>query len=198
MTVFCTLVSLDKGQAAFKGRQPSSSDALLPMMLLDTEDDSHACPSCKHAGQLSQSPDALRPCAWHNGNAAHVRIWTVNRKVTAVLLQEFMKAIMCFMVEFWDVERQPQPPIKPHSEPYIDFEWPLQGWCIDLPQVITTALLITRAQLSLCTALLGAVAYNAMVGELASLVQTSRICLLQSDTADCMLDIDRYNAPCDH
>ena len=46
-----------------------------------------------------------------------------------------MKAIMCFMVEFWDLKRQPQPPIKPHSEPYIDFEWPLQGWCIDLPQV---------------------------------------------------------------
>ena len=53
-----------------------------------------------------------------------------------LLLQEFMKAIMCFMVEFWDIERRPQPPIKPHSEPYIDFEWPLQGWCIDLPQVI--------------------------------------------------------------
>lgn len=53
-----------------------------------------------------------------------------------MLLQEFMKAIMCFMVEFWDIERRPQPPIKPHSEPYIDFEWPLQGWCIDLPQVI--------------------------------------------------------------
>ncbi len=52
-----------------------------------------------------------------------------------MLLQEFMKAIMCFMVEFWDIERRPQPPIKPHSEPYIDFEWPLQGWCIDLPQV---------------------------------------------------------------
>ena len=65
-----------------------------------------------------------------------------------MLLQEFMKAIMCFMVEFWDVERQPQPPIKPHSEPYIDFEWPLQGWCIDLPQVITTPLLITCAHLS--------------------------------------------------
>lgn len=43
--------------------------------------------------------------------------------------------MMCFLVEFWDVERQPQPPIKPHSEPYIDFDWPLQGWCIDLPQV---------------------------------------------------------------
>ncbi|CAL5221674.1 g3905 [Coccomyxa viridis] len=50
------------------------------------------------------------------------------------MMQEFMKAIMCFMVEFWDIERRPQPPIKPHSEPYIDFEWPLQGWCIDLPQ----------------------------------------------------------------
>lgn len=49
--------------------------------------------------------------------------------------QEFMKAMMCFMVEFWDVDRQPQPPIQPHSEPYIDFEWPLQGWCIQLPQV---------------------------------------------------------------
>ena len=50
-----------------------------------------------------------------------------------------MKAVMCFMVEFWDVDRQPQPPIKPHSEPYVDFEWPLQGWCIDLPQVCRTA-----------------------------------------------------------
>ena len=50
-----------------------------------------------------------------------------------------MKAVMCFMVEFWDVDRQPQPPIKPHSEPYVDFEWPLQGWCIDLPQVSGTA-----------------------------------------------------------
>ena len=46
---------------------------------------------------------------------------------------------MCFLVEFWDVDRQPQPPIKPHSEPYIDFEWPLQGWCIDLPQVYRAA-----------------------------------------------------------
>ncbi|CAL8468940.1 g8481 [Coccomyxa elongata] len=50
------------------------------------------------------------------------------------MMQEFMKAMMCFMVEFWDVDRQPQPPIQPHSEPYIDFEWPLQGWCIQLPQ----------------------------------------------------------------
>ena len=50
-----------------------------------------------------------------------------------------MKAVMCFMVEFWDVDRQPQPPIKPHSEPYVDFEWPLQGWCIDLPQVCRTS-----------------------------------------------------------
>lgn len=57
---------------------------------------------------------------------------------SCALAQEFMKAIMCFMVEFWDVNRQPQPPIKPHSEPYIDFEWPLQGWCIDLPQVSQT------------------------------------------------------------
>ena len=46
-----------------------------------------------------------------------------------------MKAMMCFLVEFWDVGRQPQPPIKPMSEPYIDFEWPLAGWCIHLPQV---------------------------------------------------------------
>jgi hypothetical protein len=46
--------------------------------------------------------------------------------------------MMCFLVEFWDVERLPQPPIQPHSEPYIDFEWPLQGWCIQLPQVRPT------------------------------------------------------------
>jgi hypothetical protein len=43
--------------------------------------------------------------------------------------------MMCFLVEFWDVGRLPQPPIKPMSEPYIDFEWPLAGWCIHLPQV---------------------------------------------------------------
>ena len=43
--------------------------------------------------------------------------------------------MMCFLVEFWDVGRRPQPPIKPMSEPYIDFEWPLAGWCIHLPQV---------------------------------------------------------------
>ena len=109
-----------------------------------------------------------------------------------MLLQEFMKAIMCFMVEFWDVERQPQPPIRPHSEPYIDFDWPLQGWCIDLPQVSTTAHLITCSHLSLCTALLDAVAQKAMIGEPASLVWTSRICLLQSNTADRMLKIYRY------
>jgi hypothetical protein len=71
----------------------------------------------------------------------------------AVLLQEFMKAVMCFMVEFWDVERQPQPPIKPHSEPYVDWEWPLQGWCIDLPQVNTMAHLTSSSHLSLCSAL---------------------------------------------
>ena len=45
--------------------------------------------------------------------------------------------MMCFLVEFWDVGRLPQPPIKPMSEPYIDFEWPLAGWCIHLPQVST-------------------------------------------------------------
>ena len=50
-------------------------------------------------------------------------------------IQEFMKAMMCFMVEFWDVARQPRPPIEPMSEPYIDFEYPLAGWCIHLPQV---------------------------------------------------------------
>jgi hypothetical protein len=54
--------------------------------------------------------------------------------VRAVPEQDFMKAMMCFLVEFWDVGRQPQPPIKPMSEPYIDFEWPLAGWCIHLPQ----------------------------------------------------------------
>ena len=43
--------------------------------------------------------------------------------------------MMCFLVEFWDVARRPMPPIKPMSEPYIDFEWPLAGWCIHLPQV---------------------------------------------------------------
>jgi hypothetical protein len=53
-----------------------------------------------------------------------------------------MKAMMCFLVEFWDVGRQPEPPIKPHSEPYIDFEWPVQGWCIDLPQVLIIIILL--------------------------------------------------------
>ena len=67
---------------------------------------------------------------WHSTSGA---------QACAARLQEFMKAVMCFMVEFWDVDRQPQPPIKPHSEPYVDFEWPLQGWCIDLPQVCRTA-----------------------------------------------------------
>ena len=61
--------------------------------------------------------------------------WVPSAIKEGVSVQEFMKAMMCFMVEFWDVDRQPQPPIQPHSEPYIDFEWPLQGWCIQLPQV---------------------------------------------------------------
>ena len=85
---------------------------------------------------------------YHKSYCEGFRLWQSpsGAQACAAGLQEFMKAVMCFMVEFWDVDRQPQPPIKPHSEPYVDFEWPLQGWCIDLPQVCRTAALILPSE----------------------------------------------------